>query len=96
MMAAEERRLEGVAAGDMLQQSGLAAGSLGYANQARGGASERGREVEVDLREVAASDGDSTVSGSILQQHLADITAFLGHPTPELRIAAVDLIGGCA
>ena len=90
MMVVEERRLESVAAGDMMQHSGLGAGALGYTNKARSGVDNR----EVDLSgEVTASDGDSTVSGSILQQHLEDINAFLGHPAPELRIAAVDLIG---
>jgi hypothetical protein len=91
MMTVEEQRLETVAADDRMKQSGLATANLGYVNQAMSSISS---DRDVDLSgEVAASDGDTTVSGSILQQHLNEISFFCGHPAVELRIAAVDLIG---
>ena len=74
-----------------MKRSGLAAANLGYNSKIKGDGVEGG--VSALGGEVAASDGDSTVSGSVLQQHLDELCFFLSHQEADLRIAAVDLIG---
>ena len=38
-------------------------------------------------------DGDATIAGFVLQQHLNAILGFLCHRTPATRFAAVELVG---
>lgn len=83
-----------MAANDSMKRSGLAAGHLGYVCKIEDSVSKT--HVSALGEEVAASDGDSTVSGSILQQHLNEICIFLGHSNVELRIVTVDLVGTAA
>ena len=89
-MAVEEARLESVAAGEMMNRSGLVSSNLGYTRKMQDDKLAGQAQLGV---EVAASDGDNTVSGSILQQHLDEITFFLGSPEQEVRFASLNLIG---
>lgn len=91
MIFLSQKRLESISADEMMKRSGLPAANLGYINKIKGDRLSGG--VNSLGEEVAASDGDSTVSGSVLQQHLEELSFFLGHNDAALRIASVNLIG---
>ena len=89
-----------------MNRSGISSDRLGNSTKMLRGleisqniANNIGLDVSIDIGKTVRSgaggglDADSTVSGSVLQQHLPAILGFLSNKYVSLRFSAVELIG---
>jgi hypothetical protein len=88
VMKLEEKRLERSSAVEQMKVSGLGVSGLGFVNKVAGSLTPTSQQIV-----ASSSDVETTISGSVLQQHIQTICDLLGHTLESMRFAAVELIG---